>query len=70
VEEKLAGLVEISAVRPAIVGPGQYLLCLIGAHLPSEPRLTHAVFFNNDVYKGSRLSVINELVKQRPSGLM
>jgi len=60
VEEKLVGPVEVSAVRPALVGPGQYLLCLRGTHSPSEPPRTHAVFFNNDVYKGSRLSAINE----------
>jgi len=59
-EEKLVGPVEISAVRPAVLGPGQYLLCLRGTRSPSEPPHTHAVFFDNDVYKGSRLSVINE----------
>ena len=60
VEEKLVGLVEVSAVRPAVVGPGQYFLCLRGAQSPSGPRRTHAVFFNNDDYRGSRLSAINE----------
>jgi hypothetical protein len=59
-EEKLVGPVEVSAVRPALVGPGQYLLRLRGAQSPSGPVRTHAVFFNNDDYRGSRLSAINE----------
>jgi len=59
-EEKLVGPVEVSAVRPALVGPGQYLLCLRRAQSPSGPLRTHSVFFDNDVYKGSRLSAINE----------
>jgi hypothetical protein len=56
-EEKLVGLIERSEVREADppLGPGRYVLCLRGAN---NARRTYAVFFDNDEYKGSRMSVI------------
>jgi hypothetical protein len=58
-EEKLTGFIEVSAVSEApSLGPGQYMLCLRGSPSPSEPQHTYAVFFNNDEYRGVRLSII------------
>jgi hypothetical protein len=53
----LVGLIEFSKVREADppLGPGRYVLCVRSA---SEIRRTYAVFFDNDEYKGSRMSVI------------
>src|SRR5262249_34888953 len=59
-EEKLVGLIERSEVREADppLGPGRYLLCVRGANSVSETRRTYAVFFDNDYYKGVRMSVV------------
>jgi hypothetical protein len=58
-EEKLTGLIELSGVREGkSLGPGEYMLCLRGSPSPAEPRRTYAVFFNNDEYRGVRLSII------------
>jgi hypothetical protein len=58
-EEKLTGLIEVSAVREGkSLGPGDYMLCLRGSPSPLEPHRTYAVFFNNDEYRGVRLSII------------
>jgi hypothetical protein len=65
-EAKLAAPQQISDVRPSDHGPGHYFVCLREANPPSEglPRY-YSVFFDNDVYKGSRLSVmIDECEKQ------
>jgi hypothetical protein len=60
-EEKLAGPLQISAVRPTDLGPGQYFICLRQANPPPDPRLRYySVFFDNDTSKGSRLSIIME----------
>jgi hypothetical protein len=65
-EEKLTGFIEVSEVREGkSLGPGEYMLCLRGSPSPFSPRRTYAVFFNNDEYKGVRLSVIlDECEKQ------
>jgi hypothetical protein len=70
-EEKLTGFIEVSEVREGkSLGPGEYLLCLRGAPSPFTPRRTYAVFFDNDEYKGVRLSVIlDECEKQAFSPL-
>jgi hypothetical protein len=65
-EAKLAAPQQISDVRPSDHGPGQYFVCLKEANPPSGglPRY-YSVFFDNDVYKGERLSVmIDECEKQ------
>jgi hypothetical protein len=70
-EEKLTGLIEVSEAREGkSLGPGEYMLCLRGSSSPSDPRRTYAVFFNNDEYKGVRLSIIlDECEKQAFSPL-
>ena len=57
-EEKLAGPVEISAVREAHpLGSGPYILCIRGANSFTGMR-TYAVFFKNNNYVSSRMSVM------------
>lgn len=53
--------IEISAVRKTDHGPGAYFVCLREAN-PStnKSHLVYSVFFDDDVYKGSRLSVLSE----------
>ncbi len=64
-EEKLTGSVEISDVRESDHGPGRYLVCLRGADSSFSSRHTYAVFFENDDYKGVRMSVmVDECEKQ------
>ena len=65
-EAKLAAPVQISDVRQSDHGPGSYFVCLREANPPSGglPRY-YSVFFDNEVYKGDRLSVmIDECEKQ------
>lgn len=61
---KEGGLVqplEISAVRPNDHGPGDYFVCVREVNPPSDkPRRYYSTFIDNDVYKGSRLSVIGD----------
>jgi len=59
-EEALVGLIERSDIREADppLGPGRYVLSLRGANKDSDIRRTYAVFFDDDDYKGSRMSVI------------
>jgi hypothetical protein len=59
-ENKLAPPLEISAVRPTDHGPGRYFVCMREARPASERRMVYSVFFDNEVYKGSRQSVIIE----------
>jgi hypothetical protein len=70
-EERLTGFIEVSGIREGeSLGPGEYMLCLRGAASSFQPRQTYAVFFNNDEYKGVRLSVIlDECEKQTFSPL-
>ena len=57
--EKLVGLLEISAVREAHpLSPGPYILCIRGGVSDTALRHTYAVFFKNDVYVGTRMSVM------------
>jgi hypothetical protein len=65
-EAKLAAPLQISAVRQTDHGPGQYFICLREANPPPDKRQRYySVFFDNDTYKGSRLSVImDECEKQ------
>jgi hypothetical protein len=57
-EEKLAGPVEISVVREAHpLGSGPYILCIRGDNSSNGIR-TYAVFFKNDEYVSTRMSVL------------
>jgi hypothetical protein len=57
-EEKLTGPIEMSDVRQTNHGPGRFVFCLRGEQPASGPRRTYAVFFDNNDYKGSRMSVM------------
>jgi hypothetical protein len=58
-EAKLAAPLQISAVRQTDHGPGKYFVCLREANPPPDKRQRYySVFFDNDINKGSRLSVI------------
>jgi len=64
-EEKLTGLIEISEVRESDHGPGRFIVCLRGAEQASSPRRTYAVFFDDEIYKGVRLSVMVDDCEKR-----
>lgn len=57
-EEKLVGALEMSEPRTSDFGPGRWTICLLGSN-PSR-RAYYTVFFDDDHYKGVRLSVIDE----------
>jgi len=59
-EEKLSGPIEMSALRKADRGFGQYFACIREANSSSERHAAYSVFFDNDDYKGVRQSVIIE----------
>lgn len=60
VQAKLKKPFEISTLRKTYHGPGEYFICLREANpSPEERRPPYSVFFD-DVYKGSRQSVIIE----------
>jgi hypothetical protein len=64
-EEKLTGFIEMSDLRQSDHGPGRFVLCIRGTGSASDPRRTYAVFFENDDYKGVRMSVmIDDCEKQ------
>lgn len=65
-EAKLSAPLQISAIRQSDHGPGLYFICLREANPPPDKRQRYySVFFDNDAYKGSRLSVImDECEKQ------
>jgi hypothetical protein len=55
---KLVSPLEISAVRPNDHGPGSYFVCVREVNPPQDKRRYYSIFLDNDIYKGSRLSVI------------
>jgi hypothetical protein len=58
-EAKLSAPLQISAVRQTDHGLGLYFICLREANPPPDKRQRYySVFFDNDAYKGDRLSVI------------
>jgi hypothetical protein len=60
-EAKLVAPLEISALRPNDHGPGSFFVCVREVNPPPDkPRRHYATFLDNEVYKGSRLSVIME----------
>lgn len=65
-EEKLTGTLDMSDPRQSDHGPGRFVLCIreTGGSA-SDPRRTYAVFFENEEYKGVRMSVmIDDCEKQ------
>ena len=60
-EAKLVTPLEISALRPNDHGPGSFFVCVREVNPPPDKsRRYYATFLDNDVYKGSRLSVVME----------
>jgi hypothetical protein len=58
-EAKLVTPLEISTLRPNDHGPGSFFVCVREVTpLPDMPRRYYSTFFDNNDYKGSRLSVI------------
>ena len=56
--EKLTGPIEMSDLRETDHGPGRFVLCIRGVEAKYRRVGTYAVFFNNNDYKGSRMSVM------------
>jgi hypothetical protein len=65
-DAKLTPPFEISDVRPTDLGPGRYFVCMREVSPTSEKRFVYSVFYDNDVYKGARLSVIMEACESQP----
>jgi hypothetical protein len=64
-EENLTGTIEVSDVRETDHGPGRFVLCIRGVESKYRRVGTYAVFFDNNDYKGSRMSVmIDDCEKQ------
>src|SRR5882757_4614697 len=57
-EEKLTGPIEMSDLRETDHGPGRFVLCIRGVDSKYKRVRTYAVFFDNNDYKGSRMSVM------------
>ena len=58
-EAKLVTPLEISALRPTNHGLGSYFVCVREVNPPPDkPRRYYSTFLDDDIYKGSRLSVI------------
>jgi hypothetical protein len=56
-DAKLIGPIEMSDLRPTDHGSGPFMLCIRGVSNDSRAG-TYAVFFNDKVYEGLRLSAI------------
>jgi hypothetical protein len=64
-EENLTGPIEMSDLRQTDHGPGHFVLCIRGVEAKYRRVGTYAVFFDNNDYKGSRMSVmIDDCEKQ------
>jgi hypothetical protein len=64
-EEKITGPIEMSDLRETDHGPGRFVLCIRSVEPKYKRVTTYAVFFDNDDYKGSRMSVmIDDCEKQ------
>jgi hypothetical protein len=57
-EEKLTGPIEMSDLRETDHGSGRFVLSIRGVDLKYRRVGTYAVFFDNNDYKGSRMSVM------------
>ena len=64
-EEHLTGTIEMSDVRETDHGLGRFVLCIRGVESKYRRVGTYAVFFDNNDYKGARMSVmIDDCEKQ------
>jgi hypothetical protein len=64
-DEKLTGPIERSDVRETDHGPGRFMLCIRGVDAKYRRLRTYGVFFDNNEYKGVRISVmIDDCEKQ------
>jgi hypothetical protein len=64
-DEKLTGPMERSDLRETDHGPGRFMLCIRGVDAKYRRVRTYAVFFDNNEYKGVRISVmIDDCEKQ------
>jgi hypothetical protein len=64
-QEKITGPIEMSDLRHTDHGPGSFVLCIRGVESKYKRVGYYAVFFDNDDYKGSRMSVmIDDCEKQ------
>ena len=60
-EEKLTAPIEISALRKVELGGfGSYFVCMREVNPTSDRHFVYSVFYDDDVYKGARQSVIME----------
>jgi hypothetical protein len=68
-EAKLVTPLEISALRPNDHGPGSFFVCVREVNpLLDMPRRYYSTFFDNNDYKGSRLSVIMDQCEMQTYG--
>jgi hypothetical protein len=64
-EEKLTGPIEMSDLRQTDHGPGRFMLCIRAVGPKDSRAATYAVFFDNDDYKGTRMSVIMDYCEKQ-----
>jgi hypothetical protein len=64
-EEKITGPIEVSEMHHTDFGPGSFMVCMRGTESVHNQVGYYAVFFDNDVYKGSRVSAILEGCEQQ-----
>src|ERR1700733_10594559 len=57
-EEKITGPIEVSEMHHTDFGPGSFMVCMRGTESAHNQVGHYAVFFDNEVYKGSRVSAI------------
>jgi hypothetical protein len=68
-EAKLVTPLEISTLRPNDHGPGSFFVCVREVNpLLDMPRRYYSTFFDNNDYKGSRLSVIMDQCEMQTYG--
>jgi hypothetical protein len=65
-EEKIIGPIEMSDLRETDHGPGRFVLCIRGVEPKYKRPTTYAVFFDNDDYKGIRMSVMIDGCEKQP----
>jgi hypothetical protein len=65
-EEKITGPIETSDSRQTDHGPGRFVLCIRAVESKYSRPVTYAVFFDNDDYKGIRMSVMIDGCEKQP----